>query len=62
MWIVLVVIFLVAVKKQLYPLVKQSYKKEVVVYIVCYLLGAVLLVMVANDTNSISLFNLSMNK
>lgn len=62
MWLALVIIFLIAVKKQLYPLVKHAYKKEVVVYVFCYLLAAVLLVMVAHDTNSISLFNLAGGK
>lgn len=62
MWIALVIIFLIAVRKQLYPLIKQSYKKEAAVYVFCYLLAAVLLVMVARDTNSISLFNLVRNK
>lgn len=59
MWMALVVIFLIAVKKQLYPLIKQSYKKEVVIYVFCYVIAAVLLVMVSHDTNSISLFNLA---
>lgn len=62
MWIALVIIFLIAVKKQLYPLVKQSYQKEAVVYVLCYLVAAVLLVMVSRDTNSISLFNLAGGK
>ena len=62
MWMALIIIFFFAVKKQLYPLVKASYKKEAAVYVFCYLIAAVLLVIAANDTNSISLFQLAMGK
>lgn len=55
MLITLIVLFIWAIKFQLYPLAKQSYWRDILVYVLLYGIASVLLMMITFDINSISL-------
>ena len=56
MSLLLVGLFIVALKIQVYPLVKKSYKKEAATYVFFYLVAAVLLLLVGKNATGISFF------
>ena len=55
MLLFLIVLFLIVTKFQLYPMLKQSHIKDVLIYVLIFITASVLLVMITKDINSINL-------